>query len=119
MIDARYIAEALGTKSKSDTSWLVPCPVREHRNGKVRITDKEGKILVYCLAGCDGGEVISALKSKGLWPDATEDQKRQWRERKQAEERRQNRTYVAVFEADEGKKTRSEWAKYWKCKRNM
>ena len=32
------------------------------------VTDKEGRILIRCQGGCSQEPVLTALKSKGLWP---------------------------------------------------
>jgi hypothetical protein len=31
---------------------------------------RDGRVLVYCRAGCTQAVVLSALRARGLWPDA-------------------------------------------------
>jgi hypothetical protein len=33
------------------------------------ITERDGKLLVHCHAGCDQRAVIDALRARGLWPE--------------------------------------------------
>ena len=110
---AHEIAIALGTHSKSETSWMVRCPSHPDKSPSMRLTDRDGKILVYCLAGCSGDEIISALKSEGLWPAATDEQKKIYLDNKRTVEKGRAMVYVAIFESQEGQKSKSEWAKYW------
>jgi len=107
------IAQALGTHSKSETSWMVKCVAHDDKSPSMRITDRDGKMLVYCLSGCEFYEIKAAMESQGLWPDATPEQKRIYSDKKRAEEQGQAKIYIAIFEAQEGQKTKSEWAKYW------
>ena len=46
----------------------VHCPAHEDSTPSLSITEKDGKILVYCHGGCPQDRVLSALKEKGLWP---------------------------------------------------
>ncbi len=48
-------------------SWSALCPAHEDRNPSLSITNKDGKILVRCHAGCSQESVINALKEMGLW----------------------------------------------------
>ena len=46
----------------------VHCPAHADSNPSLSVTDKDGKVLVKCHAGCAQSWVIAALKEKGLWP---------------------------------------------------
>ena len=65
---AECIAKGLGGK-KSASGWMARCPAHDDRTPSLSLTDREGRILVKCHAGCDQGTVVAALKAKGLWPD--------------------------------------------------
>ncbi len=63
MTDARAICEALGGRS-----GLAFCPA--HPNTKtpaLSLKDgHDGKLLVHCFAGCNGADVLAALRARGL-----------------------------------------------------
>ncbi len=42
------------------------CPAHDDRNPSLSITERDGKLLVHCHAGCDQGAVWDALKGAGL-----------------------------------------------------
>ena len=42
------------------------CPAHDDRNPSLSITERDGKLLVFCHAGCDQAEVWTALKDRGL-----------------------------------------------------
>ncbi len=42
------------------------CPAHDDRNPSLSITERDGKLLVHCHAGCDQGAVWDALKGMGL-----------------------------------------------------
>ena len=46
----------------------VHCPAHADSTPSLSVTEKDGKILVYCHGGCPQDRVLSALKEKGLWP---------------------------------------------------
>ena len=72
MIDAEYISDALGGKRIPRGEYQMPCPVAEHRTAKLVIGDKNTSgVWVYCRAGCEFLEIVSALESLGLWPKKT------------------------------------------------
>ena len=74
MTDAATIARALGGKRNGD-GWLVPCPVSGHgqgrgdRNPSLSIRDGDKALLVRCFAGCNSGDVLDSLRSRGLLAD--------------------------------------------------
>ena len=37
------------------------CPAHDDKNPSLSITERDGKLLVYCHAGCDQGAVWDAL----------------------------------------------------------
>jgi hypothetical protein len=68
-VSAEVLAEALGGK-KTGGGWIARCPSHDDRTPSLSISDGvDGKVLVYCHAGCRQEDVIAALKSRGLWPE--------------------------------------------------
>ena len=57
-----------------DYEILACCPAHDDRNPSLSVSDKNGKILVHCWAGCTQEEVISALRGMGLWHSASRHQ---------------------------------------------
>lgn len=69
MITADALTRALGGR-KAGRSWIARCPAHDDHNPSLSISvGDKGKILVCCHAGCDQRQVISALRSRGLWGD--------------------------------------------------
>ena len=47
---------------------MCRCPAHDDRDPSLSICDADdGKVLVYCHAGCDQEKVITALRARGLW----------------------------------------------------
>jgi putative DNA primase/helicase len=68
-VEASMIAKALNGR-KVGGGWMARCPAHDDRYPSLSIREAEdGKILIYCHAGCDQEHVIAALRSRGLWPD--------------------------------------------------
>ena len=66
---AETIAKALGGR-KVVSSWMAGCATHDDRNPSLSIRDgSDGKVLVWCHAGCDQARVIDALRARGLWED--------------------------------------------------
>lgn len=54
------------------------CPAHEDENPSLSVTDGEqGRVLVYCHAGCSQEAVVAALKARDLWPQS--DRPTTWR----------------------------------------
>ena len=54
-----------------DYKFSACCPAHDDRNPSLSVSDKNGKILVHCWAGCTQEEVIGALRDLGLWHSAS------------------------------------------------
>ncbi len=65
---ADSIVHALGAR-RSGSGWMAKCPAHDDHNPSLSIRDADGKVLLYCHAGCAQLEVIDALKAKGLWAE--------------------------------------------------
>ena len=67
MATAEIIATALGGR-KAGGGWMAPCPGHDDRIPSLAIRDtNDGTVLVRCHAGCAQEQVISILRSRGLW----------------------------------------------------
>jgi putative DNA primase/helicase len=65
---AAELAHALGGRKAGD-GWVARCPGHDDKTPSLSIRDADdGKLLVYCFAGCASEEVIGALRDRGLWP---------------------------------------------------
>lgn len=58
------VAEALEGKREGH-EWRCRCPV--HGGRSLSVTERDGRLLVTCRAGCLQNEVIKALRELGLW----------------------------------------------------
>ena len=59
---------------RGDHKFSACCPAHDDRNPSLSVSDKNGKILVKCWAGCTQEEVIGALRDLGLWHSASRHQ---------------------------------------------
>ena len=84
MTAARIICDALGGRWHGGYG-LTFCPAHENtRTPALSIKDgDDGKLLVYCFAGCDGADVLAALRARGLLEGRSD-----WRPDPQENERR-------------------------------
>jgi len=62
-------AETLAIVERLGGRWngryaLVPCPAHEDRTPSLSIRQGRQSILVHCFAGCDGGEVMRAIRDQ-------------------------------------------------------
>lgn len=68
---AETIAATLGRYTrKTGGGFMACCPAHPDKNPSLAIDETGGALLVKCFAGCEQGEVVAALKSRGLWPEA-------------------------------------------------
>lgn len=53
----------------SATHGMCRCPAHEDSTPSLSVTGTaDGRVLLHCFAGCDGGAVIATLRGMGLWP---------------------------------------------------
>ena len=83
MIDAETIATALGGR-RYGNSYRSPCPVcgGSDKSTKFTMRDAGHRVLVYCHAGCQFTDIAAELRSRGLWPDSTPEQKQEFLQKK-------------------------------------
>lgn len=78
-MSAALIAAALGGRPKQfGTNHEAPCPVPSHGQGRgdrchsLSLRDGEdGKLLVYCHAGCRAEDILAEIRKRGLASDAS------------------------------------------------
>jgi putative DNA primase/helicase len=63
---AEQIIRALGGQWHG-ANGTARCPAHRDRVPSLSVTDAVGKALFHCHAGCSQGEVIAALRRRGLW----------------------------------------------------
>jgi putative DNA primase/helicase len=68
---AKALAHALGGRQVG-RDWIALCPSHDDRTPSLSISEAEGKVLVYCHAGCTQRMVIEGLLRAGLWPRNTQ-----------------------------------------------
>src|SRR6266436_1667665 len=64
MIDALSIIKALGG---DPATGMCCCPAHDDKRASLHISEKSGKVLWKCHAGCSQERVRQALIDKGLW----------------------------------------------------
>jgi len=68
MIDAETLSNALGGRPKPGGGYMAPCPAHEDNTPSLSIDQGDnGKILLYCFAGCTQEGVIDSLEARGFW----------------------------------------------------
>jgi putative DNA primase/helicase len=64
-MSALAIAQALGAARKEGRGWRCRCPL--HGGVSLALRDGDGgRLLVWCWGGCDGRDVLAALRRLGL-----------------------------------------------------
>ena len=58
---ADAVLQKLTRIKKSGTGWIARCPAHEDRSPSLSITEKNGRILLYCHAGCTAEAICKAL----------------------------------------------------------
>jgi len=66
-VNGEKIASALGGQSSGPGQWIAHCPCHDDEKSSLSITEKDGRTLVFCHAGCPQQAVISTLRARGLW----------------------------------------------------
>lgn len=70
------LAAALGKPHREGHEWRCLCPAHADHNPTLSITEKDGKLLVICRAGCTQEAVVAALKARKLWDEPEEKPKK-------------------------------------------
>lgn len=61
MIAEDLLARLEKVRKAGDRSWSARCPAHADKGPSLRITDKDGMILIHCFAGCGAAEVAAAI----------------------------------------------------------
>jgi hypothetical protein len=97
---AEHIVRVLGGRW-TGRSGIARCPVHEDRSPSLSVSERDGRVLVHCHAGCPQPDVIAALRARGLWPErdriplSRADRTRLAREYEEARRIRQAAAYFA------------------------
>ena len=67
-MNAETIARELRGR-RSGAGGVAKCLAHADGNPSLSITERDGKLLVKCHAGCSQADVVTALKARGLWPE--------------------------------------------------
>jgi len=65
-VTGEFLANALRAR-RSGSCWMTKCPAHDDHNPSLSIREVNGKVLLHCHARCTQGDVIDALKVRGLW----------------------------------------------------
>lgn len=84
---AEAMANALHGR-RCGRGWTAKCPAHDDRGPSLSISERNGKILVHCFAGCSQREVVEALRALGLWPER---ERRGWLQAERLEWKRERR----------------------------
>jgi putative DNA primase/helicase len=57
----RDILERLSSVRRNTTGWTARCPAHNDRRPSLSITERQGKILLHCFAGCTAEAICGAL----------------------------------------------------------
>jgi len=68
------LARLEGVRPAGPNSWVARCPAHDDRDPSLSVSVKEGRVLLYCFAGCAPDEVLGAvgltwrdLRAPGPW----------------------------------------------------
>ncbi len=58
-----------GVRRAGPSSWVARCPAHDDRDPSLSVSVKEGRVLLYCFAGCPAEAVLNAvgLSWRDLW----------------------------------------------------
>jgi len=71
-VTAYDIVAALGGKfNVASGKGTARCPVHGDRTPSLSVTEKDSQILVHCHSGCSQDDVITALRTEGLWEESS------------------------------------------------
>ena len=64
--EAEFISNGLKGREVGN-GFSARCPAHDDRNASLSISQGDGRVLLYCHAGCESEAVIQKLKDRGLW----------------------------------------------------
>lgn len=71
MIAEKILDRLQKVRSRGQDAWVACCPAHEDSDPSMTITERDGKLLMHCFAGCSIHEIVSAvgLEVTDLFPD--------------------------------------------------
>jgi putative DNA primase/helicase len=81
-IDADTIIAGLGG---NPSTGRCHCPAHDDKRPSLQVTQSGDKALVICRAGCAQGDIINALRARGLWGNVTPIGEKQQKRKKDSE----------------------------------
>lgn len=60
-MNVQELLQKLEHAKKSGSGWTARCPGHEDKENSLSVTDKDGKILLHCFAGCPVEQIVQAL----------------------------------------------------------
>lgn len=60
-VSAEPLLSRLDKVRKNGHGWMACCPAHTDRNQSLSVTEKDGKVLLYCFAGCQTIDVLTAV----------------------------------------------------------
>ena len=98
-MDAQTISEALDGR-RYGKGYRSACPVcgGSDKSTKFTMTDTGDRVLVYCFSGCSFTDIVAELRSRGLWPDASPEQKAEWLHKQSLAKVESAKNYIVVAE---------------------
>lgn len=69
-MNAEQLAQALGAV-RSGRQWKCRCIAHEDCSPSMIIFDGRDSVQVRCMAGCEPGDIIGVLRSRGLWSSSS------------------------------------------------
>jgi len=63
----QQLVETLGGHATGN-GWQCHCPAHDDPTPSLSVTEKNGKVLLHCHAGCSQADVIKELRARNLWP---------------------------------------------------
>jgi hypothetical protein len=74
-LTAAGLAQSLGAARPDGRGWRCRCPAHDDHDPSLSIVERDDTVLFTCRAGCDQGAVVAALRQRGLWPEARDDER--------------------------------------------
>lgn len=57
----RVLSLLEGVRESSTGQYKALCPAHDDKSPTLSVTEKDGRVLIHCFAGCETGDVLDAL----------------------------------------------------------
>lgn len=61
------VSRLQGVRATGNNRWVAKCPAHSDRGPSLSITERDGKLLFHCFAGCQADDVLGAVGLR--WTD--------------------------------------------------